>query len=38
MAMEVNAVLEVTSPTFSLQQCYSMDFYHYDLYRIENEF
>lgn len=28
---------EVTSPTFSLQQCYSMDFYHYDLYRIENE-
>ncbi len=27
---------EVTSPTFSLQQCYSQDLYHYDLYRIEN--
>jgi tRNA threonylcarbamoyladenosine biosynthesis protein TsaE len=30
---------EVTSPTFSLQQCYDKDLYHYDLYRIEyNEF
>ena len=28
---------EVTSPTFSLQQCYGDDFFHYDLYRIENE-
>jgi len=27
---------EITSPTFSLQQCYSHDLYHYDLYRIEN--
>ena len=27
---------EVTSPTFSLQQCYEEDLYHYDLYRIEN--
>ena len=27
---------EITSPTFSLQQCYDKDFYHYDLYRIEN--
>ena len=27
----------VTSPTFSLQQCYSEDLYHYDLYRISNE-
>ena len=27
---------EVTSPTFSLQQCYEGDLYHYDLYRIEN--
>ena len=27
---------EVTSPTFSLQQCYSENLYHYDLYRIEN--
>ena len=28
---------EVTSPTFSLQQCYGGDFFHYDLYRIENQ-
>ena len=32
---------EVTSPTFSLQQCYSgehgADLYHYDLYRLEHE-
>ena len=32
---------EVTSPTFSLQQCYSgengSDLYHYDLYRLEHE-
>lgn len=27
---------EVTSPTFSLQQCYDDNLYHYDLYRIEN--
>jgi len=27
----------VTSPTFSLQQCYGDKLYHYDLYRIENE-
>ena len=27
---------EVTSPTFSLQQCYGDNFHHYDLYRIEN--
>ncbi|MBU1667049.1 tRNA (adenosine(37)-N6)-threonylcarbamoyltransferase complex ATPase subunit type 1 TsaE [bacterium] len=27
---------EVTSPTFSLQQCYEDNLYHYDLYRIEN--
>ena len=27
---------EVTSPTFSLQQCYDKDLYHYDLYRIQN--
>jgi len=27
---------EVTSPTFSLQQCYDENLYHYDLYRIEN--
>ncbi len=28
---------EVTSPTFSLQQCYENNLFHYDLYRIENE-
>ena len=28
---------EVTSPTFSLQQCYGDDFFHYDLYRITNQ-
>ena len=28
---------EVTSPTFSLQQCYDRNLFHYDLYRIENE-
>ncbi|HEY9190226.1 MAG TPA: tRNA (adenosine(37)-N6)-threonylcarbamoyltransferase complex ATPase subunit type 1 TsaE [Sulfurovum sp.] len=32
---------EVTSPTFSLQQCYGMEggsmLYHYDLYRLEHE-
>jgi len=27
----------VTSPTFSLQQCYGNELYHYDLYRIDNE-
>ena len=27
---------EVTSPTFSLQQCYESNLFHYDLYRIEN--
>jgi len=27
---------EVTSPTFSLQQCYDKNLFHYDLYRIEN--
>jgi len=28
---------EVTSPTFSLQQCYANDLYHYDLYRLEHD-
>lgn len=27
----------VTSPTFSLQQCYGKQLFHYDLYRINNE-
>ncbi|CAA6803862.1 MAG: TsaE protein, required for threonylcarbamoyladenosine t(6)A37 formation in tRNA [uncultured Sulfurovum sp.] len=27
---------EITSPTFSLQQCYAKNLFHYDLYRIEN--
>ena len=26
----------MTSPTFSLQQCYDKNLFHYDLYRIEN--
>jgi len=30
-------VSDVTSPTFSLQQCYSDTLFHYDLYRIINE-
>ena len=30
-------VSDVTSPTFSLQQCYSDTLFHYDLYRISNE-
>ena len=28
---------EVTSPTFSLQQCYAEDLYHFDLYRLDHE-
>ena len=28
---------EVTSPTFSLQQCYAENLYHYDLYRLDHE-
>jgi tRNA threonylcarbamoyladenosine biosynthesis protein TsaE len=28
---------EITSPTFSLQQCYEKNLFHYDLYRIENQ-
>ena len=28
---------EVTSPTFSLQQCYAENLYHYDLYRLTHE-
>jgi len=27
----------VTSPTFSLQQCYGEKLFHYDLYRIDND-
>ena len=27
----------MTSPTFSLQQCYAEDLYHYDLYRLDHE-
>ena len=28
---------EVTSPTFSLQQCYANNLYHYDLYRLDHD-
>ena len=41
IAKEKGIVCEVTSPTFSLQQCYVGEdgeaLYHYDLYRLEHE-
>ena len=41
IAKEKGIVGEVTSPTFSLQQCYVGEdgeaLYHYDLYRLEHE-
>jgi len=41
IAKEKGIVGEVTSPTFSLQQCYEgkdgANLYHYDLYRLEHE-
>jgi len=41
IAKEKGIVGEVTSPTFSLQQCYvgndGKNLYHYDLYRLEHE-
>ncbi len=41
IAKEKGIVGEVTSPTFSLQQCYEgqdgVNLYHYDLYRLEHE-
>ena len=41
IAKEKGVVSEVTSPTFSLQQCYLSErgenLYHYDLYRLEHE-
>jgi len=41
IAKEKGIVGEVTSPTFSLQQCYIGDdgeaLYHYDLYRLDHE-
>ena len=41
IAKEKGIVAEVTSPTFSLQQCYVSEegesLYHYDLYRLEHE-
>ena len=41
IAKEKGIVGEVTSPTFSLQQCYvaedGANLYHYDLYRLEHE-
>ncbi|MEO1953334.1 MAG: tRNA (adenosine(37)-N6)-threonylcarbamoyltransferase complex ATPase subunit type 1 TsaE [Campylobacterales bacterium] len=32
VASELKVEDEVTSPTFSLQQCYSNNIYHYDIY------
>jgi len=41
IAKKKGIVGEVTSPTFSLQQCYEgkdgANLYHYDLYRLEHE-
>lgn len=41
IAKEKGIGSEVTSPTFSLQQCYSAEngenLYHYDLYRLDHE-
>ncbi len=41
IAKEKGVGSEVTSPTFSLQQCYSgengTNLYHYDLYRLEHD-
>ena len=41
IAKEKGIVSEVTSPTFSLQQCYEgsdgSNLYHYDLYRLEHD-
>jgi tRNA threonylcarbamoyladenosine biosynthesis protein TsaE len=41
IAKDKGIVGEVTSPTFSLQQCYvgedGTNLYHYDLYRLEHE-
>ena len=41
IAKEKGIVAEVTSPTFSLQQCYAAEdgssLYHYDLYRLDHE-
>ncbi len=36
IAKEKGIESEITSPTFSLQQCYDKNLFHYDLYRIEN--
>lgn len=41
IAKHKGVLSEVTSPTFSLQQCYvtaeGSGFYHYDLYRLDDE-
>jgi tRNA threonylcarbamoyladenosine biosynthesis protein TsaE len=37
IAKEKGIDAEVTSPTFSLQQCYANNLYHYDLYRLEHD-
>ena len=37
IAQSQGIVSGVTSPTFSLQQCYGDTLFHYDLYRISNE-
>ncbi len=37
VAKERGIESEITSPTFSIQQCYSNDLFHYDLYRLSHE-
>ncbi|MCB4778936.1 MAG: tRNA (adenosine(37)-N6)-threonylcarbamoyltransferase complex ATPase subunit type 1 TsaE [Sulfurovum sp.] len=37
IAKERGVESEVTSPTFSFQQCYTNNLYHYDLYRLSHE-
>jgi tRNA threonylcarbamoyladenosine biosynthesis protein TsaE len=37
IAKSIGLESEITSPTFSLQQCYANNLFHYDLYRLEHE-
>ena len=37
IAKSIGVESEITSPTFSLQQCYAKNLFHYDLYRLEHE-
>ena len=37
IAKSIGLESEITSPTFTLQQCYANNLFHYDLYRLEHE-